>query len=357
MKLKVMILCPYLSGRGGMETVLATLMNDYPQDADLELSYCLTQGFEYPASFQRLLTTKTVQVAQGARLKFMRNTLGIFKVIADLKRIKPQIVVCMSSRLITLAQALKPYLHQAYQVVSWLHFSLVDHPYIKAQTVQRAEAHLCISAGIQQQLLALHIPKAQTQVIYNPVATNWALLPRSKGNVKQFVYVGRLLWQGQKNLQVLCHSLVALKGAWHLTFVGIGPDQAQLKAFCDHHGLRSQVTFTGWQKEPWAVLQQADCLVLTSAYEGLPMTLLEAMSHGVPVISSDCPTGPGELVTKANGRLYEPDKPIELTRYLQQVIDGELVFEPTQVQASVARFEQAHFFQAFQQALQQIARF
>ncbi|WP_170684982.1 glycosyltransferase, partial [Escherichia coli] len=67
----------------------------------------------------------------------------------------------------------------------------------------------------------------------------------------------------------------------------------------------------GCQKHPWKVVRQdikkVSALLLTSSFEGFPMTLLESMSWGIPCISADCVSGPGDIIQPdVNGHLYQP---------------------------------------------------
>ena len=64
--------------------------------------------------------------------------------------------------------------------------------------------------------------------------------------------------------------------------------------------MNDKVKIINWQKNPYKYLKSADLLVLTSKYEGLPNILLEAVSLKKNIISTDCPTGPREILS--NGK-------------------------------------------------------
>ncbi len=94
---------------------------------------------------------------------------------------------------------------------------------------------------------------------------------------------------------------------WLLTIIGAGPEKDVLEGLCRELDIADRVSFLGTVKNPSAYLQQAGLFVLASHFEGFPNVLCEAMAHGVAVISTDCPSGPGEIVQHGmNGLLVQP---------------------------------------------------
>jgi glycosyltransferase involved in cell wall biosynthesis len=82
----------------------------------------------------------------------------------------------------------------------------------------------------------------------------------------------------------------------HLVIVGDGPFRAELEALTKELGIAARVHFMGHRNNPHALVRGARLQVLSSRYEGMPMVLLEALALGKPVIASDCPTGPREIL-------------------------------------------------------------
>lgn len=82
--------------------------------------------------------------------------------------------------------------------------------------------------------------------------------------------------------------------------LGKGEEEAALRALAVELGISDKVIFAGFHADPSAFYATADLFVLSSDYEGLPTVLIEALSFGVPVVSTDCPSGPAEILE--NGR-------------------------------------------------------
>ncbi|NUR83578.1 MAG: glycosyltransferase, partial [Nonomuraea sp.] len=79
-----------------------------------------------------------------------------------------------------------------------------------------------------------------------------------------------------------------------------------LQRLVDELGLGSSVVLAGATRDVAGELDAASIFVLSSRHEGFPMTILEAMSRGVPVVSFDCPHGPGEMITNEREGLLVP---------------------------------------------------
>ena len=95
-------------------------------------------------------------------------------------------------------------------------------------------------------------------------------------------------------------ALVGTGKSWRLGFIGEGSERASLEALARDLGLAERVFFPGYVDDPFAWLQRASLLVSSSVYEGLGNAIIEALACGTPVVSTDCPYGPREIL--AGGR-------------------------------------------------------
>jgi glycosyltransferase involved in cell wall biosynthesis len=109
---------------------------------------------------------------------------------------------------------------------------------------------------------------------------------------------------------------------WTLRVFGRGPWRRKLRRLIVAHGLSNHVTLPGGVRNLSEQLASASVFALSSRHEGLPMVLLEVMSEGIPVVSFDCPTGPGEVIEDAtSGLLVAPEDPAALAAALCTLID------------------------------------
>lgn len=138
------------------------------------------------------------------------------------------------------------------------------------------------------------------------------------------IAVGRLY--RQKRFDVMLRALAEVRrhAPATLWICGDGPERAELEALKDRLGLGESVRFLGFCRNPFALMRQADCFVLTSDHEGLPNVLIEAQGLGLPAVSTDCPYGPSEILGNGRtGHLVPLNDPAATARAILRVILGE----------------------------------
>lgn len=108
------------------------------------------------------------------------------------------------------------------------------------------------------------------------------------------VHAGRL--HPQKNQALLIEAFARLHGPAELWMLGVGPLEAKLRAKAERLGVGKRVRWLGFRENPYPFFRAADCFALTSDHEGLPNTIIEAMTCGTPSVSTRCPYGPEELI-------------------------------------------------------------
>jgi len=132
-------------------------------------------------------------------------------------------------------------------------------------------------------------------------------LTEAQGSMQTVVAVGRL--SNAKNFGLLIDAVARLPHIRAL-ILGEGPLRSDLEAQIAGLGLTERVRLLGFQANPYCFMRRADAFVLSSRFEGLPTVLIEALALGVPVISTDCPHGPREIIEGAgSGVLVQPGDP------------------------------------------------
>lgn len=152
-----------------------------------------------------------------------------------------------------------------------------------------------------------------------PVDHEWLQYPR---NYKVIVACGRFV--KQKGFNVLIEAMSKLGSDIRLILVGDGEERKSLTTQIEHLNLQERISLVGYDRNPFRYIAKADAFVMPSLWEGLPIVLLEALSLGVPIIASDCPTGPREILNDGKcGVLVEPNNPDLLAEKIESLLSDE----------------------------------
>lgn len=183
---------------------------------------------------------------------------------------------------------------------------------------------VCVSEGVRDDLVAVaRVPKDRCSVIANPVdaAAITRLAAADPGDVPEqversrvrFVAVGRLVPQKDHSTLLRAFAEIAEELDASLTIVGDGPLRGHLEDLARSLGVAERTHLPGALANPYPVMAEADVVVLSSRFEGMPNVLLEAMALGRTWVSTDCPHGPAELHASTGlGRLVAVGDPREL---------------------------------------------
>ena len=128
---------------------------------------------------------------------------------------------------------------------------------------------------------------------------------KSNNNLK-IISIGR--FTDQKDQVTLIRAFKKVNAVINakLLLVGYGPNKNLIENYVKKFKLSKKIKLIGYQDNPYKFIDKANVLVLTSLYEGLPNVLLEALTLKKFIISSDCPTGPKEILENGkNGFLFK----------------------------------------------------
>jgi glycosyltransferase involved in cell wall biosynthesis len=198
-----------------------------------------------------------------------------------------------------------------------------------------ADGIVAVSHGVARDLSATAgIPLHRIQTIYNPVIEP-AMLASAKespehpwfttesGSIPTILGVGKL--EPQKDFPNLIRAFAKVRQHQQarLVILGWGPDLPQLKALVQELGLDADVDFPGYVQNPYAYMARSSVFVLSSAWEGLPTVAIEAMALGTPVVSTDCQSGPAEILADGKYGYLTPVGDSEaLAEAILQVLAG-----------------------------------
>jgi glycosyltransferase involved in cell wall biosynthesis len=177
-----------------------------------------------------------------------------------------------------------------------------------------ADAVVAVSFGVRDDLTELSgLPASRYCVVHNPVpppepdpdAADEALLRWwGDGGCARIIAIGSLKPAKDYPTLLRAFAVASRKQAVRLLIVGEGPLRGEIEALIELLGLSDRVRLPGHVPNPYVWLNHADQFVLSSAWEGFGNVIVEAMHCGVPVVSTDCRSGPREILDDGKyGRL------------------------------------------------------
>lgn len=249
-----------------------------------------------------------------------RSLLAIGPLSRYITTYKPEVVVSalFHVNLVTIiARMLSKYKKTKVVVTERNHLSLrlSEMSFIKAFFIKlmvkylypKADKVVGISDGVCKDLRQIIEPVNDkfVQTIYNPVVTEDfdrlithdlpAIFP--KNDCLKLIASGRLV--KQKDYPTLLRALSLYKfehGNVHLVILGEGPLKQDMITLSEELGVNDNISFLGFVDNPLACMKQADVFVLSSAWEGFCNVIVEALYCGLPIVSTNCPSGPSEIL-------------------------------------------------------------
>jgi glycosyltransferase involved in cell wall biosynthesis len=197
----------------------------------------------------------------------------------------------------------------------------------------RADAIAAVSEGVAADLAAvLGCPHPPIRVTYNPVVT--PDLPRlaaqdpghawlRPGEPPLLLGAGKL--RPQKGFSLLLEAFARLRRRrpLRLAILGDGPLRGRLLRRARALGVAADFALPGFQRNPFAWMARSRVFALSSAWEGLPAVLIQAMACGCPVVATDCPSGPAEILEGGRyGALVAPGDAAALADAIEAALEA-----------------------------------
>lgn len=312
-------------GAGGAERVISLLMKHLKDDFNITLViFYNVVHYELPEGVEMVVLLPEKRKTKKLYLKILDSIKLIYRYnkLIKAKNIDVSFALLAQANIINGMMAMK---HKRLKtlisercypsiVYNYNKFSMPLIKILIPMFYNRNDALFSNSVHINQDLKENFKVKIPMSVIYNPIEIDEKkkVIPENIVFEDVLKIVNVATMEPRKNQKLILDALHRLpKGDYYLTYYGMGHLYNDLLSHREASGLNEHVNFAGKVTDIQDYLVQNDCFVLSSETEGFPNVLLEALSVGLPSISTNCLSGPLELlndndpVNIANGEFYQ----------------------------------------------------
>lgn len=223
---------------------------------------------------------------------------------------------------------------------------------LKKMTYKKADYVTCVSQGLMKQMKKhIGVIDNKLKLVNNPIVNEDLLKGKEEELVNEIfssgkpiiLAVGRLIPLKDYPTLIAAFQQVKKRIDCNLYILGKGPLETALKEKVSILGLEKEVIFGGYDSNPFKYMKKASVFVLSSRHEGMPGVLIQAMACGVPVVSTDCPTGPNELIVDGeNGFLVPIGDVNKIAERIEELISQPILAAKmtAKAQNSIMKFHQ-----------------
>jgi glycosyltransferase involved in cell wall biosynthesis len=317
MKERLAIFVPSVSG-GGAERVMVILANSYS-----------AMGYEVDLVLAKAEGAYLDQVSKSVNvidLNASRVLLSIRGLVRYIREFRPDAMLSALAHANIAAIIARRFSGISFRLVvserANLSVSASNAGTLRARLMKRfvalaypsADHVITVSHGVAEDLVAgLGLSPEQVTTVYNPVVDD-TLIEKSHLALEDDWFTGKTLpvvlgagrLAPQKDFATLIQAVALVRKEMpvRLVILGEGGLEAELSALAKELGIENDVRLAGFKDNPFPYMRAASLFVLSSAWEGLPGALIQAMACGAPVVSTDCPDGPSEILEQGRwGRL------------------------------------------------------
>jgi len=331
--------------QGGAERVLSKLLDHYYHDNAFEVELILLEDvIAYPLPEGLKVTILSSLHAEDSSLKkILALPFLAYKLHSYVRKYKPDLILSFIFRA-DYVNVLASLLHKRPIMVSQRvnASSTYDNSSLNAKINKfllkalypKADMVINVSEGTKADLAENFSVNEEKQiVIYNPYeiekiresAKETTLLKLDKE--RTIVAVSR--FRAIKNVAMIIRAFARLNKETNLVLVGDGAQKERLKTLAKSLGIDKRVFFVGGQDNPYKFMSKVALYVSASRSEGFPNALIESMICGCAVISTDCPSGPREILAPQSNFRHLLKQGVEYTEYgtLVAVDDEEALYE------------------------------
>ena len=221
--------------------------------------------------------------------------------------------------------------------------------YAKRIFYRFADELTAVSIGVSDDMRKLlSMPSREIKIVDNPVVEQGMLLQAKEtvehpwfadnGDTPVIVHAGRFVYQKDHATLITAFSILREKMKCRLFLLGDGPLQDFIKQKAIKLGVEQDVYFAGFDLNPFKYFSKCDLFVLSSLHEGMPGVLIQAMACGAPAVSTNCPSGPDEIIDRPgeNGILVPVNNPEALAEAMAKVLSNKALSETLRKNSVIA---------------------
>lgn len=352
------------SGNGGVERAMANLMRGLvARNVEVDLLVTKTQGQHFAA---------VPEAVQIIRLGTQHTTLAAHPLAQYLRAEQPRALLAVKDRAIKSAVKARRLAKADTFLAGGLHTSLITflgsmNPLSRhlrtrsnRRVFRRLDRLICVSDGVASDALSLlHLPAERVRVVHNPVVSA-DLAERAEEPVDHpwfndervpiILGVGRLA--PEKDFPTLLRGFAHLRRTTRarLVLLGEGRLRGDLQELARSLRIDEDLDMPGFVANPYAYMARASLFVLSSAWEGSPTVLTEALALGTAAVATDCPSGPREILAGGEyGRLVPVGDAHVLAEAMRATLAGPL--PPKTLKSAVTEYTEESASLGYLQAL------
>ena len=345
--MKLFILIPSLE-KGGIERSMSRLSKgllDRGWDVSVISEKPSKESISYFDERVKLLSLGSSFINQNSNIIFsiFKNILYYFKIKKYIKKYSPDVLLAVKN--IPVSIFLKIILKNKFKLIireavnpkysSITQRSLLSRIFVnnlKKLLYPNADNIIAISEGVKQSLVKnFNLDSSKIQTIYNPSADE-KILSLAKEDIDRdlisnrplIVSIGRLTKQKDHITLLKAFNKIHSNIDCNLYIIGEGSERRNLEKFIKNNNIDNKVKLLGYQNNPWKFLSKSNLFVLSSIWEGFGNVIVESMLIGIPVISSDCPSGPREILNNGkSGKLFQVGDYNHLANIIEEIISSD----------------------------------
>lgn len=301
----------------GAENVVCQIINMFNQDKKYQMHYCSLDGPVREALEERSISFFPIEKVSISEIKRVINT------------VRPDLIHAHDMR----ASFFVATACNTIPLVSHIHNNNYDSRKISLKSLLYAYAAIkakhifWVSQSSIDGYRFSKMFKSKSSVLYNVINIEQLEEKALRDNNKYYydvVYVGRLTYpKNSMRLIRVLDKAIQKNSSIRAAIIGEGDEAEQVKNYIMEHNLENNIEMLGFRNNPYKIMRDSKCMIMTSLWEGTPMCALEAMALGVPIVST--PTdGLCELVVDSKTGFLSDDDNVLVQCINRIVLDDDL---------------------------------